>query len=77
MEPMSLPEAATYLRVAPSYLRKLCQRRRIAFSKPTGGKLVFLRSDLEAFLVQGRHSADFEDHEEATAWLNHTKPVKA
>ncbi len=73
METMSLSEAATYLRIAPSYLRKLCQRRRIAFSKPTGGKLVFLRSDLEAFLTQGRRTADFEDHIKAADWLNGSK----
>jgi len=58
-------EAAAYLKLARGYLYRLVSKGRISYSKPTGGKLLFRRRDLDAFIDRGRHPADFELNETA------------
>jgi len=50
---LTVVEAAKYLRVSVSAIRRLQQGRRVAFIK-IGGSLRFARSDLAAYLVKRR-----------------------
>ena len=57
---LDIIEAAAYLHFKPSYLYQLVSKGQISFSKPTNGKVLFLREDLEEFVRRGRRPADFE-----------------
>ena len=63
--PLTLSEAAEFLGYKPSYLYRLTSQGRIGFSKPSGGRILFTREDLTAFVAQGRRPADFELREQA------------
>lgn len=66
---LGLEAAAAYLGISPKYLYKKVHFREIAFYKPSGGRLVFTKADLDAYLFRNRHAADFELHERADAAL--------
>lgn len=53
-KPLSFPEACRYLNLSASYLYKLTHRKVIPYYKPTGKRVFFDRSQLDAFLRQGR-----------------------
>lgn len=67
---LSLEDAAHYLRLTISYTYKLVHRGKITHYKPTNGRLYFLKEDLDAFIRQGKRSADFELGEKADQILN-------
>ncbi len=52
-KPLSFPEACRYLNLSASYLYKLTHRKAIPYYKPTGKRVFFDRSQLDAFLRQG------------------------
>ena len=52
-KPLSFREACRYLDLSASYLYKLTHRKAIPYYKPTGKKIFFDRSQLDAFLRQG------------------------
>lgn len=52
---MNLTEAAEYIGLKPSYLRKLTAKKKIKFSKPLGKLIFFEKQDLDSFL-RGRHN---------------------
>lgn len=55
-EILTLDEACQYLKVSKSFLYKATSGRRIAFHKPTGGKIIrFKKVDLDQWLLQNRH----------------------
>ena len=64
--------AATYLSFTKTYLYKLVYMKRIAYFKPTGGKLYFRKEDLDAFIFRGRRAADYELVDQAEDLLNKT-----
>jgi excisionase family DNA binding protein len=51
-KPLSFPEACRYLNLSASYLYKLTHRKAIPYYKPTGKRVFFDRSQLDAFLRQ-------------------------
>lgn len=51
---MSIDEAAAYLGMAKTSLYNKCCRKQIPHYKPAGGKLYFLRSELDAWISAGR-----------------------
>jgi excisionase family DNA binding protein len=64
---MSVQEAAGYLHLAPSTLYKLVSAGVIAHAKPGGKKLLFLRQDLDMYVLRHRREAldvVAEQHEE-------------
>jgi excisionase family DNA binding protein len=56
IEPMSLPQAAAYLNISKSTLYGLTSRSEIPHYKPNGKKLVFLKADLDKYLLRNRVS---------------------
>jgi len=58
--PLTAQEAADLLGIAKSTLYKMTMRRVIPSYRPTGGKLVFRREDLEAFLFSNRRASRTE-----------------
>ncbi|MCB9211791.1 MAG: helix-turn-helix domain-containing protein [Ignavibacteriales bacterium] len=59
-KPLNLIEASKYLDLSKSYLYKLTHEKKIAFSKPTGKKLYFQKSDLIEFMKRNRKKTEFE-----------------
>lgn len=53
-QPMTLPQAATYLNLSKSTLYGLTSRSAIPHYKPGGKKIIFRKSDLDAFLFSHR-----------------------
>ena len=51
-EILSVPEACEFLNIKKSTLYKLTHYRRLPYYRPTGGRLYFLRADLEAWMLQ-------------------------
>jgi excisionase family DNA binding protein len=46
-------QAVGYLQISKSLLYKLTSKRTIKFFKPNGGKIYFLKSDLDAWILGG------------------------
>ena len=67
---LTFEEALERLPYKPSYLYKLMSLGRIPYYKPTGGRVLFLESDIEKFLSRGRKSAVYEISEQAEKVLN-------
>lgn len=67
---LTTEEAAKYLGFTPAYLRKLCFLRQIPYFKPNGGRLLFERAELEAFIRASRVSSNDELSAQAEALLN-------
>ena len=63
--PLSVDEAATYLGYRKSYLYRLVGLRKIAYSKPLNGRVLFLKTDLDDFIMAGRRPAASELSEQA------------
>ena len=51
--PLTSKEAAAYLRMPLGNLYRLTCSGQITHFKPTGGRLYFLRADLDAFIQKG------------------------
>lgn len=64
--PMSVDEAARYLNLSKAFLYKLTSENRIAFFRPNGKKIFFLKSDLDAFLLRNRSACREELQEVAS-----------
>ena len=68
---MSIDEAAEYLGVAKTSLYNKCYRKQIPHYKPSGGKLYFLRSELDARSAAGRVAARNEIKAQANNFITH------
>lgn len=66
---LTLPEAASFLGIQPSYLRKLCHFRKIPHFKPNRGKLLFDAAELEAYVRAGRVATNDELSDRADTFL--------
>lgn len=51
---MNIDEAAEYLGVAKTSLYNKCYRKQIPYYKPCGGKVYFLRTELDAWILAGK-----------------------
>lgn len=67
---LDIDEAARLLHFQKSYLYRLVHEKRIAHYKPQGGRILFDRAELEAFIRAGRIASNREIAERADAILN-------
>jgi excisionase family DNA binding protein len=51
---LTTKEAAKFLSISRDQLYKLTGARKVPFYSPTGGKIYFLRSDLEEWILAAR-----------------------
>lgn len=65
-------EAADFLGFTPAYLRKLCFLRQIPYFKPNGGRLLFDRAELEAYIRASKVSSNDQLAARADAMLNNS-----
>lgn len=66
---LTQPEAASYLKRTRQALYQLMHRGRLPYSRPAGGKVYFLRSDLDAFMSSNRRCSAAELADRADALL--------
>jgi excisionase family DNA binding protein len=59
-KPLDSNEAATYLHQSKSYIYQLTSKGLIAYFKPRGKRIYFLKRDLDAFLLRNRRAATEE-----------------
>jgi excisionase family DNA binding protein len=57
---LGIAEASRFTGLKPSYLYKLIHLKRIPYYKPTGGRVYFKQSELEAFIFRERQTPDYE-----------------
>lgn len=68
-EVLSLSEACEYLNVSASYLYKLTCTNQVPHYVPTGKKIYFKRSELDAWLLRNRQSSDSDIEKLAADYL--------
>lgn len=68
---MNFDEAAEYLGVAKTSLYNKCYRKQIPHYKPSGGKLYFLRSELDAWIAAGRVATEKEIVSRSNNFITH------
>ena len=54
---LSLREASSYLNITPSYLYKLNSKNTIPYYRPNQGKLTYLKTDLDMYLMSSRRKS--------------------
>jgi excisionase family DNA binding protein len=59
-KPLNLPEAAAYLSISKSSLYRQTSKGEIAYCKPNGKKLYFLKRDLNAWVQRHRKKSNAE-----------------
>ena len=75
-KPLTVEEAMNFLGFSRSYIYKLVHWKKIPCHKPTNGKLLFKRSELEEFCYRNKQLADYEIAEAAEAILNNESRCK-
>jgi len=70
---LTFEEASSYSGYSESYLYKITSARKIAYYKPLGKLIFFLRTDVEDFLLQNRMAPDFEIEAEANSYISKRK----
>ena len=68
-EILNVEEACIYLGIAKSYLYKLTHLRKLAFFRPNGKLIYFLREDLNNFLLKNRQKSMDEIENESSNYL--------
>ena len=63
--PISIAHAAWYLDLKPSSVERLVQERRIAFHRPGGKRVYFLKSDLDTYASLRRVESEMTVQREA------------
>jgi excisionase family DNA binding protein len=59
-KPLSLKEAAAFLKLKPSYIYQLVHYRRLTAYKPGGKLLIFKKEDLECYAFRNKKASSFE-----------------
>ncbi|MBU0476140.1 MAG: helix-turn-helix domain-containing protein [Bacteroidetes bacterium] len=73
--PLTFQEASKYLDISASYLYKLTSTAKICHFKPSGKKIYFKKSDLQAFLLRNRVASQSELEQKAIDYVNLGKGV--
>lgn len=73
-KPMTIDEAAAFLKISKGYLYKLTSGGKIPYHKPMGKRLFFKQEELETFIWRNRVQADYEVTDQANGLLNHDSP---
>jgi len=58
--PLGVGPAAWYLGVSVDHLRKLAQKNEVAYHRPGGKMLYFLRDDLNAYALRRRRNSGYD-----------------
>ncbi len=69
-------EACEYLRISKSSLYKMTSKRKIPFTKPNGGKMYFLKEDLDNWMLSNKSKSTEELESEMFNYLNKGKDEK-
>lgn len=69
-EYLTVPEAAEFLKTTVKYIRKLAFERKLPVYRPTGGKLLFKKAELEELFENSRQPTRTELQDQAVALLN-------
>lgn len=72
-KPMTLEEASKYLHISKSYLYTMTHTRKISYFKPGGKKILFYKSQLDAWVQRNRVRADYEIDEMANEYVLSSK----
>lgn len=72
-EVLSLGEACDYLNASASFVYKMTCTNQIPHYVPTGKKIFFRRSELDAWLLRNRQSATYELEQQAAHSLTFNK----
>ena len=70
---LTTEEAAAYLHVSKSYLYKQTSKKLIPYYKPTGKLCYFKKSDLDAWLMNGRVSTQDEIEQRAQSYCSRNR----
>ena len=54
---LSLREASSYLNITPAYLYKLNSKNTIPYCRPNQGKITYLKTDLDMYLMSSRRKS--------------------
>ena len=54
---LNLKEASEYLNISPKYLYKLNSKNTIPYCRPNQGKLTYLKTDLDMYLMSSRRKS--------------------
>ena len=57
---LSLREASSYLNITPAYLYKLNSKNTIPYCRPNQGKITYLKTDLDMYLMSSRRKSLIE-----------------
>lgn len=68
---MTAKEAAAYLGFTINGLYVKCSKKLIPHYKPSGGRLYFLREDLDRWIASGRVATDAEIQQRANNFPTH------
>lgn len=69
-EILDVGKAAKYLGISRSFLYKLTSGRTIAFFKPNGKRIYFLKSDLDKYLLRIRIAPEEETADSCERGIN-------
>jgi excisionase family DNA binding protein len=72
-KPLTIDEAANFLKISKGYLYRLTSGGKIPFHKPTGKRIFFKKEELESFIWRNRVYADYEITDQANTLLNNDK----
>lgn len=67
-EVLTLEECAVYTGYSKNHIYKLTSQRAIPFYKPRGGHILFKKSEVDEWLLQGRQSTNREISSKATTY---------
>lgn len=66
---LTADQAAAFLGIKQSYLRKLCHQRKVPYFRPNNGKVLFDADELEGFVRAGRVATSDELADRADTFL--------
>lgn len=64
-KPLTIEDGAVYIGQSKSFLYKLTSAGKLAFYKPNGKKIYFLKSDLDKYIFSNRKKSNKEIEQEA------------
>ncbi len=63
-------QACEYLKISKSSLYKMTSKKKIPFTKPNGGKMYFLKEDLDNWMLSNKSKSTEELENEMFNYLN-------
>ncbi len=76
IEFLNTGETCEYLKISKSSLYKMTSKRKIPFTKPNGGKMYFLKEDLDNWMLSNKSKSTEELENEVFNYLNRNENGK-